>query len=214
MGYFNDQGAWVNKSGNLSLGGAGLDDGGADATHAYAKGDVFIAISPVSIVSDTQPALTRIGAGSWKRTLVASTTHVVLIPFDSAYLRTFAGPVVASGGGIAIGAAANPHGVKVRSVGLAYRTNGVDLTSITMTHKIVDLTAQASVPTTTDVAGAVAGNVVTQAANQRLMTFTPTTPAFVNTLDNLLVAEATIVTPMGSTCDILGAIWRVSVALY
>lgn len=204
---FNDQAAWINSSGNLTL-GLGINDGAGDSSHGYAKGDVFCPVSAVELVSDTQPALTRIGAGSYKRTLVAGTTHNVAIPFPSQILRTYAASPNSSG------ANTSPHGMKVRSLALAYRTNTNDLTSITLKVYTLSLAAAASVPAASEQASTVTGDVLTQAANQRLAIATVTTPTFVNTVDNLFIGEAVIVIPAMSTCDLLGAVWRVSFALY
>lgn len=196
---------FTNYLGNLSLGGSGFDDSAGDATHGYAKGDVFIPVGLHDIVSDTDPAITRIGAGSYKKTLVASTTHNVLINLPSAYLRTYVAPA---------GRTANPHGIKVRALKLAYRVNTNNLTSISLKVYTLSLAAAAAVPSATEQTSTTAGATVTAAANQYLATATVTTPTFVTTADNEFVGEAVIVTPAMCTCDILGAVWHVSVALY
>lgn len=205
MGTFNDNQAQLEYTGNLSLGGAGFDDGAGDATYPYAKGDVWFPIPVADIISDTQPVLTRIGAGSYKRTLVASTTHNLLIPVSAAFFRTFVATV---------GHASNPHGTLLNSVALAYRTNTNDLTSITLKAYSLSLAAATSVPAAVELTSTIAGAVVTQAANQRLAVATVTTPAWLNVLDTLYVVEAVIVTPASCTCDILGASVRCSLALY
>lgn len=200
---FNDNKAWIQGTGNLTL-GLGQDDGAGDGTHTYAKADVWIPISAVGITSDTQPALTRVGAGSYKRTLVASTTHNVVIPFDMAMLRTFTGAPSAS----------VPHGVKVLSMAVSYRVNGASATSITPSIQTIPLSAAASLGTATALTSTTAGNTLTNAANVYLSVTTVTTPVFVNTQDTLLTGEFVVVTPMSCTVDMLGASWRVAVALY
>lgn len=209
---FNDANAWLNSNGGLSLGLAGRDaanglpSGAFDATHRYALGDVFIPVSPAEIVSTTLPALTLDGtANVFKRTLAASTTHEVIIPLQGAMMRLLTGDQNL----------AAPHGIKVKSLALAYRVNTTTITSFTtMAIRVVDLTAQATAPVNTALTSTLAGNTLTQAANQYLAISTVTTPAFVNSLDRLIYGHATIVIPGSSTVDIFGGSWRVSVALY
>lgn len=205
MQQFNDHNAFINSSGNLSLGGGGNDDAAGDSTHGYAKGDVFIPVSPAVLISTTLPALTRIGAGSYTRALAASTTHNVIIPFDAAYLRTFVATA---------GRTANPHGIKVRSLKLAYRVNTNNITSITLAVYTVSLAAAAAVPSATELASTVTGDTLTAAANQYLAVAAIDAPTFMVTTDTLIVGEAVIVTPGSCTCDLLGAVWHVSAALY
>lgn len=157
------------------------------------------------LIGDTLPALTYLTGDIPSRTLAASATHKVIIPFQGAYQRTFVA---------ATGRTANPHGVMVRSVALAYRVNTTTITSATMALRNYRLVAAAALPTVTAPAGAVAGNTLTAAANVYLMTFTPTTPAFLVVGDTVIDALATIVVPGSSTCDLIGASWRVAAALY
>ena len=208
MNVFNDDQAFVNKSGNLSLGSSGLDDGAGDATHKYAKNDVFLGVDPGSIISTTDPALTRIGAGSYKKTLVASTTHNVLIPMLGPEQRTFSGVANAAANQSA------PHGVKVLSLALFYRVNTTDITSLTLTVYTIQLAAAASVPTATTLTGTTTGATLTQAANEYAAVLAVTTPAFTTTADLMIVGEAVIVIPASSTVDILGASWRIAMAWY
>lgn len=205
MSNLSDVMARIHSNGNLSLGGEGQDDAAYDSSHKYAKGDVFTTVNPNDLVSDTLPALTYITGDIPVRALAASTTHKVTIPIQGAMGRTFQ---AATGYGI------NPHGFKVQSVALAYRVNTTTITSATMQLDSYPLVAAAALPTVTSVTGTVSGNTLTAAANVYLMVFTVTTPAFFTTADTMVRALATIVIPGSSTVDLLGASWRLSVALY
>src|SRR5678815_3979155 len=125
MQAFNDQQARLNKSGNLSLGFRGLDDGAGHATWGYAKNDVTLPVAAPLLVGDTLPALTYITGDIPVRTLAASTTHKVTVPMPQQLVRTvttLSNP---------IGGASAPHGVLVKSLALFYRVNTTTITSFT-----------------------------------------------------------------------------------
>lgn len=205
MGWWNDSNAYINSNGNLSLGGSGFDDAGYDATHPYAKGDCYVTVEASQLVGDTLPALTYLTGNIPSRTLAASTTHKVMIPLEGQVSRTYASVV---------GQTANPHGFKVRSMALFYRVNTTNITSITCVLQNYQLIAAAALPTVILPAVTLAGGTVTQAANVYALVMTVTTPVFYNAIDTITNAMATIVIPGSSTVDLMGASWRLSVALY
>lgn len=200
----SDSNFWVNSSGLMSAGNSERDSAAGDPTHGYALGDVVIPIPLQLISSSTDPVITRIGAGSYKKSLVVGTTHNVLISIPQV-LRTF----VASAG-----ITANPHGMKIRSLQLNYRVNTANLTSITLKVYTLSLAAADPIPTATEQASVQSGGALTFGTPGYQVIATVTTPEFVTTLDNEFVGEAVIVTPASSVCDILGATARVSYALY
>lgn len=202
---FNDANAWLKGNGNLSLGVSGKDDAAYNATYTYAKDDVWLPVSPMVIVSDTQPALTYVATGQPSRTLAASTTHTVSVPLDFAPFRSFLGNVNTSA----------PHGILIKSVTLFYRVNTNPLTSFaSMAVYQIPNAAGAALPTPAAITSTLAGNTLTNAANTYAAVSTITTPTWINTLNTLVFAMPVIVTPGSCTCDVLGASWNVAVALY
>lgn len=203
---FNNQNAYFNKSGNLSLGNSGKDDAAGHATYGYAKNDVTLTVPANIITSDTLPALTYATGDIPIRALAASTTHKVTVPLPQWFNRSFVGTT---------GVTANPKGILIKSVALFYRVNTTTLTSFaTFAINTTPLAAAAALPTVTALTTTLAGNTLTAAANVYAGVSTVTTPAFINTDDTLVWGLATIVTPAMSTCDILGASWRVAYAMY
>lgn len=203
MGWWNDRLAYIKGNGNLTL-GADTDDAAFHATYTWAKNDVTLLVSPADMVSTTLPAITRTSAGIYHRTLAASVTHNVLIPLSGAMFRTYLGDVNI----------ASQHGVLVKSLAVFYRVNVATLTSFDLTVQRVPHAAGAAIYTATNLAGTVAGNTLTFAANVYAAVITLTTAFWNNTADQDVNGEAVIVTPATSTCDLLGAAWRVAVALY
>ncbi len=197
---FNDNAAWLTSGGALTLGGVGTDDGAGNTTYKYAKNDTEYPIIASELIGDTLPALTFDGSRTTvpMRTLAASTTHKVIIPFHPV-LRTYS---------------TYGHGTLINSVSLFYRVNTTTLTSATMALEYETLAAAASLAAATAPAGAVTGNTLTAAANVYEMIFTPTTPAWYTTTGTIPYVLATIVTPGSSTCDLFGAVWRCASALY
>ena len=209
MRMFNDNQANVSKEGNLSLGFAGHDDEAGHATYGYAKDDVSLPVPGFLCISDTLPALTYLTGDIPNRTLAASTTHKLAIPFPQAFVRTTTLPASNPAG-----VAAAPHGVLVKSLALFYRVNTTTITSFTtMAINSAPLAAAAALPTVTEMTSTLAGNTLTAAANVYAAVSTVTTPAFLTTADTLIWGVATIVIPGSSTVDILGASWRVAWAM-
>ncbi len=203
---FNDNNAHISALGNLSLGGAGQNDGAGHATYGYAKNDVTLPVNAIDLVSGTMPALTYATGDIPIRLLAASTTHKVAVPMPQEFVRSFVA---------ATGRAANPHGILVKNVALFYVVKDVDLTSFaTFAVNTAPLAAGAALPTVTALTTTLAGNTLTAAANTYAAVATVTTPAFVTVNDTLIWAVATIVTPAGSTVQVLGASWRVAYAMY
>lgn len=210
MKQFNDNNAEVSKEGNLSLGFAGRDDEAQHATYGYVKNDVTLMVSGLELTSDTQPAMTYITGDLPVRTLAASGTHKVTIPLPGWFVRTTTLPASNPAG-----VAAAPHGIIVKSLALFYRVNTTALTSFaTMAINTSPVAAAAALPTVTELTSTLAGNTLTAAANVYAAVATVTTPAFFNTADTFIWAVATIVTPGSSTCDLIGASWRVGYAMY
>lgn len=207
---FNDNAAWINKSGNLTL-GMPVDDSAGHATYGWAKNDVTLLVPATSIVSDTLPALTYATGDIPIRALAASTTHKVTIPLPHWFIRTTTVPSGLNSAGVS----STPKGILVKSLALFYRVNTNNLTSFsTMAINTTPLAAGTGLPTVTELASTLAGNTVTQAANVYAAVSSVTTVAFFNTADTLIWGLATIVTPGSCTCDILGASWRVAYAMY
>lgn len=205
MAYWNDNNASIQGNGNLTLGLDGRNDAEYHADYPYAKNDLWIPVAPGQIRSTTDPALTRVAAGQYKKTLVASTTHNVLIPFPpGAFLRSYVGDTNK----------ASPHGILLKSLTLYYRVNTADLTSISLEVYQIPQAAGAALAAPAVIASTTTGGTLTQAANQYAAVAALDAETWINTLGTLVTGEAIIVTPASSTCDILGAEWGVAAALY
>lgn len=210
MRMLNDNAASINKNGNLTLGFGGVDDSAAHATYGYAKNDVTLLVSGHELTSDTQPAMTYLTGDIPIHTLAASTTHKVAIPLPHWFIRTTTLP-----SSNPAGATVSPHGILVKSLALFYRVNTTTLTSFsTMAINTTPLAAAGALPTVTELTSTLSGNTLTAGASVYAAVATVTTPAFFNTADTLIWAVATIVIPGSSTCDLLGASWRVAYAMY
>ena len=69
---WNDNKAWIQGTGNLTL-GLGQDDGANDATHTWAKGDVWLNVPLWQLTSFTQAlTLARTSAGLYTSALAAA----------------------------------------------------------------------------------------------------------------------------------------------
>jgi len=167
-----------------------------------------IPVSPVEMVSTTLPALTREGAAgtAYKRTLAAATTHNVLIPLLGGVLQAYTA--------VGTGWPFQALGVKVNAFTLAYRVNAVDLTSLDIKVYSVSHPVAAAIGTPTVRTGVLAGNTLTQAANVYNAVLTVTNPVFESAAGAMVYAEAVIVTPASSTCDLLAAEWNVDLRLF
>lgn len=208
---FNDNQANINKDGNLSLGFGGAADGAGNATYLYAKDDTFALVPANLITSDTLPALTYATGDIPDRVLAASTTHKVTVPFPQMLLRTT--NVVGPTAGAA--AATAGHGMLIKTLALFYRVNTTTITSFTtFAINTTPLVAAAALPSVTALTTTLAGNTLTAAANVYAAVATVTTPAWIVVADTLVWGLATIVVPGSSTVDILGASWRIALALY
>lgn len=207
---FNDAAAWLNSGGNLSLGFSG-NDGAGNTTYPYAKDDVYYTVPGFLLTSDTQPAMTYLTGDIPNRTLAASTTHKVAIPLTGYFGRTTVTVNTPTGNNPTTA----PHGIAVKTLALAYRVNTTTITSFaTMAINSAALVAASGLPTVTAMTTTFAGNTLTAAANVYLAVATVTTPAIVTTADTMVWAVATIVIPGSSTVDLLGASWRVALAMY
>jgi hypothetical protein len=163
-------------------------------------------VSAIDIVSDTMPALTY-GTGDIPfRTLAASTTHKVTIPLPQLLNRSF----ISSNGQVA-----NPHGILIKNLAVFYRVNTTTITSFTtLALNYMTMAAGTGLPTVATLTSTLAGNTLTAAANVYAAVKTVTTPIWIPTDDNIIWGLATIVVPGSSTVDILGASWRVALAVY
>lgn len=211
MRMFNDNNADLDKNGGLTLGFGGFPDGAKHPTYGYALNDVTIGVKGSECTSDTQPALTYLTGDIPNRTLAASTTHKLTVPLPLDFVRSTA-TVNPPGGSNAATAA---HGILIKSLALNYRVNTTTITSFaTMVISYTSLAAGAGLPAATVLTSTLAGNTLTAAANAYLAVSTVTTPAWVTTTDTIFWAVATIVIPGSSTVDVIGASWRVALAIY
>lgn len=207
MGYLgSDQNFWVDQAGLISTGNRGKSSRAGDPAHGYAVGDVSIPI-PLSdlVVVPTDIAITRIAAGSYKKTLPASGASTVAVQLAGLMQRAFTALP---------GVPANPHGIKLRAIELTYRVNGANMTSLTLLVYQVNNAPADPVPTPTQLASTTAGATLTFGTPQYRAITTITTPIFITDASNQPVAEAVFTNPAGCTVDLLGGAARVSVALY
>lgn len=214
---FNDNAAWLSKSGNLTLGMSVDDSAGSYAvagvpTYSYAKNDVTISISGSLLTTNSsQPALTYVTGDIPTRRIVAGATHKITIPAPWDLYRTTTVPSGLNSAGVS----STPKGILIKSLALYYRVQTNNLDSATMVINTTPLAAGADLPTVTTLTGTVSGNTLTSAANVYAMVFTVTTPAFISVADQMTWGLATIATtPTNGVADLIGASWRVAVALY
>lgn len=200
---------WVDSDGNVTLATNGVPDGAGSATFPSFKNDVEAFVGPESIVSSTQPALTYDATRTSlpMRTLAASATHKVLIPFPQELLRTY---VPAGGVQATKTIAATSKGMVVKTLKLYYRVNTGDLTSITAEIDYKAFATEASLGAPTVPAVTVSGGTLTAAANIYTLLVTVTTPFLVVTTGSRVWAMATIVVAGGDTCDVFGANWGIA----
>ena len=229
---FNDANAALDGFGNFTLGLGGANDGRGDATHPYAKNDVFINIPLASLLvapgatgayvvptfGGARAANSTAGARGHQLALgTAATSYRVLIPISGLF-RTFQGNTGQNA----------PHGFKLTSLAFYYTAGSVDLTAapsvIAWTVSLSDNLAPGSVDgaayggtvTYENPIGTAVGTLpVTQRANLYGARAVFGTPAFVNTADQQLFAELTLATGASSgTASIYSMIARGSLALY
>lgn len=210
---FNDANCRIDENGDITTGLGGLSDGAANATYKYAKNDVTFTVPGFLLSSDTQPAMTYITGDIAQRTLAASTTHKVAIPFTAHFNRSTQNPTSGFGPLGASGTAAK--GILIKNLALFYRVNTTTITSFTtMAINYMTMAAGAALPTVTALTTTLAGNTLTAAANVYAGVSTVTTPIWLPTDDLNVWAVATIVVPGSSTVDLLGASWRCALAIF
>lgn len=207
MQMFNDNNAMVNKSGNLSLGGEGFDDGKGDTTHPYAKNDCWITVLPILLpLAIPTTSLTelnvRTAVGQYARsyTAGAAITPKLVVPISLIY-RSFQA---------ATGRTANPHGFKILDMYLSYFVGTADATSIavvfTSEEAQTNNTARSNASTTPlgavtyeNPVGTVAATLpVAQQASPYVNKIVVATPAFITTDRRNLTAEIQMSLP--NTC--------------
>jgi hypothetical protein len=208
--------AHVTGKGNATF-GVELDDLAGDATHGYAKGDVWWNV-PLWLLTSFTQALTvaRTSAGIYTSALAAAaSTGIVVVPLV-AFQRKFSGAPVA----------AAPHGVKILDVAFGYTIATAAETSIAVTFNVeADVNATARALTTNPFgAGAVTyeNPIGTSVANLPVATQAtpyvcraiPATPAFINADISQVNAEISFVNPGTSVATLTFVAWHLAVALY
>lgn len=212
---FNDSQAWINGNGNMSLGNAGFDDGSADATHKYAKGDCFVNV-PLNHLLTLPNALTitRTSAGLYVAALTTNTTQVVIVPLSGIF-RKFSQTT---------GGVANPHGFKVTDLVFNYIVATLAVTSVAVTFVTnLDVNAVARAAVTAPfgavtyenpIGTVVANPAVATQATPYVTRAVPAAPAFVNVDNTDLFAEITFVIPNTSVPSLTHVGFHCSVGLY
>lgn len=197
---FNDQNAWLNKSGNLSLGNSGQDDAAGNTSFPYAKDDFWMSVNvnalpaaiPVTNLTETN---TRVSVGIYTRTYTAGAAITPKLPISISNLLPFHRTFLGSSG-----ATSNPHGFILKSMIVSYIVGVAALNAIAavFTTETAQAEAVARAAASTSPFGAVivqnppgtvAAAPLTTQATPHVVAFVPTTPAFVNTQRQLLTAE-------------------------
>ena len=220
-----------------------MDDGSADSTHKYAKGDVFVPI-PIAkcmyalgatsnwalvgnlnaaVGANTRKALATVGVSQCILLNTNSTgigaSCFVLIPFDFMQ-RTFTGTPTGQ---------SDPHGFKLKSLDFAYSVYGSVLvaapTATFWTEVMTDLTTRDGVRLDT-------GQVTYENPIGTIVASLPTaiqtsgyaarvnilTPVFVNAVRTQLFGELNfsvqVATGTGGKCEVSNIVANISVALY
>lgn len=215
---FNDNNAWIEGNGNLTLGNQGKGDGAADPAAAWAKGDVWVNIPLNLLVSSC-----LVQAGTWSRTsaglflltlAAAASTGIVVVPLNF-FFRKFVQTV---------GNTANPKGMKVSDLVFGYTIATAGETSITVTFQTnqdVNATARAAVTapfgavTYENPLGTVVATppVATQ-ATPYLVRAVPAAPVFVNGDNTDVYAEIAVVNPGTAVIAFTHVGFHCSAALY
>ena len=222
MGWWNDAQAFIHGNGNLSLGASGTDDAAYDATHKYAKGDLWYTLLPVELPSgipttNLTEANVRNAAGQYERSYTAGGAITPKIPVPiRLWYRTFTGgPALAA-----------PHGFKLTAMFLNYKVATADATSVDVVFNTETAqsnnTARAAASTTP--LGTVAyqnppGTVVAtlpvaQQAAPYVTKIVPATPVFITTQRQLLTAEIQLSLPNTCVLTITEVSFLFSLALY
>jgi hypothetical protein len=192
---FNDAAAWINGSGNLTL-GVSQDDASADATHKYAKGDIFIDV-PLNacVLTGSGNAFSRASAGVWQ--IAASTAATACtVGFDLSWLnfRKYTGSLATSA----------PHGFKWTDIIVYWIVGSTNASATSVTFTTTTYTDNVTLPagvTTTygtiayenPIGTSVTAPPTTQRANGYLWraipgtTASPIANALFNTTDNMKV---------------------------
>ena len=222
MGWWNDRNAFINGSGNLSLGN-GVDDEAGDASYKYAKDDVWVQLNPLLLTGIPTTNLTepnvRTDVGQYGRLFTAGGAITPKIPvYIPGYLyRTY----VAGANQVAA-----PKGYKVNYMILGYTIATADATSIAVVFTTEDIqtnsTARSNSSTTP--LGAVTyqnpiGTVVSvppviQDADPVIVKVVPATPVFITAERDILTAEIQLSLPNTCALKITELSFNLSVALY
>lgn len=210
---FVNANAHVTGQGNLVLGYEGEDNAG-DATHRYAKGDVFFNVPLQSVLTlPNALTITRTSAGLYTAALTTNTTQVVSVPLLGLF-RKYAG---------ATGQLA-PHGMKITDLVFAYTVATLAVTSVAVTFVTnldVNITARAAVTapfgavTYENPIGTVVANpAVATSATPYVTRAVPAAPVFINTDNTEAFAEITFVIPNTSVPSLTHIGFHASIALY
>lgn len=210
-GYIPDD-FWIQGS-NITIGTNGVDDGAASTTFPSFKNDVEFTVGPAAFVSDTQPALTYDSSQTAipMRTLAASATNKVLVPFPEFFLRTYVPTAGVTNG---VGDAATSKGILIKTLSLRYRANTTTLTSITGAIYYKAFATEATLGAVTTPTVVVSGGTLTAAANVYTLLLTVSTPFVITATGSMPWAVVTVVVPGSSTCDLFEATWGCGLGIY
>jgi hypothetical protein len=207
----------VTGKGNLNL-GAEADDGAGDATHGWAKSDVWwnVPLNQIFMGAGAIGAVGRTSAGIYTAAITAAAaTQIVVVPLVMPQ-RKFAG----TPGGAA------PHGVKVLDLAFGYTIGTAGETSIAVTFNVetpANATARALVSnpfgsgavTYENPLGTVAATLpVATQATPYVVRAIPATPAFINADMSQIYAEISFVNPGTSVATLTFISWHVALGLY
>jgi hypothetical protein len=234
---FADNQAFIDKSGNLSLGQSGLSDAAGDATYGYAKGDVFIPVPIGACRVAVTPSGTfgapvgpvrvsgSVGFADVANLPISGTTapnYFIQVPLPS-YLRSVSAVLNNR-------VAATQHGFLVRGLRFSYAIVGAAMgTAPTVTfftstatngsaratgHAVIAGTVTYENPPLDKTSGTVVTTLPTTAAALAVCKANIGTPTWITTLDQQIFAEISM--PMAATGS--GTIgdfaWQGALAIY
>lgn len=219
-----NNGFHVTGKGNLNLGFEG-DDGAGDATHGFAKNDLWVSVSPVTLPSGIPTttlteANVRTAVGQYARSYTAGGAITPSIPIPIAQYLPFSRQFTGSP------AAVVPKGFKLTGMYLSYTVATANATSVAVvfTQETAQSNNSARANTSTTPLGAVtyqnpigttvASLPVAIQANPYVNFISVATPAFVNTLRSNLTAEIQLSLPLNCVLTITEIALVFSLALY
>lgn len=215
--------SWANNSahvtgkGNFTL-GAEVDDLAGDATHGWAKADVWlnVPLSQLIAVAGAVGAVARTSQGIYTLAVTAAAaTQIVAVPLVGLHRKFSGAPSISA-----------PHGLKILDLAFGYTIATAAETTVSVAFSVETQTNATARALTANPFGAgavtyenpigtsVATLPVAAQATPYVVRAIPATPAFINADNSQVYAEISFVNPGTSVATLTFVAWHLAVALY